>query len=180
MRIPSFTGHAIPQALMIAFVQFALPLFLLTLTPKALALKLGETFPDFSIPSAFVDYGQRLSEQRGKPVMLLVLERCDACDSKLRDFTALAQSYAQQDLVTWVLWSQQKDDQPPRISVPVLNVSHPWQQGWKTPASLPALYLINPDGTLEQQFFGSIRTLHNYSQSYLSTWMQSLLRPQGQ
>ena len=116
---------------MIAFVQFALPLFLLTLTPPALALKLGETFPIFFHSFCFLSIMVQRSSG-GKPVMLLVLERCDACDSKLRDFTALAQSYAQQDLVTGGYCGRSKRRSTAQNQCAVLNVSHPWQQGWKT------------------------------------------------
>lgn len=180
MRIPSINGHAIPQALVFSPKPLLLLWVMLSIIPQAFALRLGETFPDFSIPSAFVDYGQRLSEQRGSSVMLLVLDRCDACEADLRDFTELAQNHAQQGLVTWVLWSQHSDDQPPRLSIPVLNVTHPWQQGWQPSASVPALYLINPDGSLEQQYFGSLNSLYQHSHSFLSVWMQSLVHPQGQ
>src|SRR5690554_7580683 len=87
----------------------------------ASALTIGQPFPNFTLPSAYVGYAQQLKEQHGKPVMLVVLDRCDRCEKKLLRFQHLNISYAIDGLETWIIWQSHKKDQPPHISLPVLQ-----------------------------------------------------------
>ena len=101
-------------------------LFLTLFTTRALAgpslLAPGQMVDDFSWPSAVQGQpGQRLAEQRGYPVMLIWTDDCHRCEERLARYQLLAQSYRHQGLVTWVIWTPQKNKQPPVIKLPVLE-----------------------------------------------------------
>ena len=148
-----------------------LPFLMLKVT-FASALTIGQPFPNFTLPSAYVGYAQQLNEQHGKPVMLVVLDHCNRCENKLLNFQHLHTTYAVDGLVTWVIWSSHKDDQPPHLSLPVLQSDSRLQVGWQVPENRPALFLINRDGVLDHAIYGSIRTLRNRAKPLLAQWMQ--------
>lgn len=145
------------------------------------AATIGEPFPNFTLPSAYVGYAQQLKEQHGKPVMLVVLDRCDRCEKKLLRFQHLNISYAIDGLETWVIWQSHKKDQPPHISLPVLQADSRLQSGWQTPEKRPAIYLINRDGVLEHTLYGSLKSLQRQLEPLLAQWLQQeTTRPEGQ
>lgn len=147
----------------------------------ASALTIGQPFPNFTLPSAYVGYGQQLQEQHGKPVMLIVLDRCDRCQKKLVEFQHQKTVYALDDLETWIIWTSYKDDLPPELPLPVLKADSRLQQGWQVPKKRPALFLINRDGILDHAQYGSLRKLSRQVDSLLSEWMQQgQARPEGQ
>lgn len=158
---------------------------LLCLTLKvsfASALTVGQPFPEFTLPSVYLGYAQKLSEQHGKPVMLIVLDRCNRCEKKLLDFQHMNTNYAFDGLVTWVIWTPYKNHKPPQnLAMPVLHSQSPLQQGWQSPEKRPALFLINRDGILDHALYGSIRSLQRQAEPLLAQWMQQgQARPQGQ
>lgn len=163
-----------------AMQTLALLCFMLS-TASAAALKVGQPFPDFTLPSAYMGYAQQLQEQQGKPVMLLVLDRCDRCEKKLTEFRHMNSVYALDDLETWVIWTSYKNDQPPHLPLPVLQSDSRYQKGWQVPDQRPALYLINRDGILDHAQYGSLRQLRRQVEPLLAQWMQQgQARPVGQ
>lgn len=157
---------------------------LLSFTFKATfasALVVNQPFPDFTLPSAYTNYAQQLSEQQGKPVMLIVLDRCNRCEKKLLRFQHLNSIYALDDLVTWVVWTEYKKDQPPHISLSVLEDTANIKPSWQIPNKRHALYLINRDGVLEHALYGSLKKLQKQAEPLLAQWMQQgQARPEGQ
>lgn len=132
----------------------------------------GEPFPNFTLPSAYSGYGKQLSEQYGKPVMLVVLDRCNRCEKNLIEFQHLNITHAINDLETWIVWKTYKKDQPPQISLPVLQGDSRLRTGWETPTKLPAIYLINRDGVLDHVLHGSLRSLRKQVKPVLEQWMK--------
>ena len=59
-------------------------LMIVCIFPFAEALEVGDHVPDFVMPSSN-GAPQRLSEQIGKPVMLVWLDACDQCEETLID-----------------------------------------------------------------------------------------------
>src|SRR5690606_37670873 len=55
----------------------------------AQSLVVGQRLPDFTLPSALADYGQRLSEQRGRPLLLIFPGRCNDCAAALQPLQRL-------------------------------------------------------------------------------------------
>ena len=147
-------------------------LLLAAFTSKVLAYQLNQPFPDFTLPAADLDYGQKLSEQRGFPVMILVLDRCNGCEKKLLNFQMLAAQYANQHLVTWVVWHSYKKHQPPSLHLPVLNANTHLASGWQSPARKPVAYFIDRDGVLVHQIDGSLKSITKKTQEYLPSWLQ--------
>lgn len=136
--------------------------------------------PDFTMGAANTDYAQRLSEQLGKPVMLLVLARCNGCEKKLLNFQYLATSYAAEDLVTWVIWTPYKNYHPPLLHIPVLNSSLTSSSAWNTQSKTNSLLLINRHGELEHRLSGSLKTITTQAEGLLDQWMAgSQSRPEG-
>ena len=72
----------------------------------------GEPFPNFTLPSAYSGYGKQLSEQYGKPVMLVVLDRCNRCENNLIEFQHLNITHAINDLETSIVLKTYKKDKP--------------------------------------------------------------------
>ncbi len=170
--LKSCSSHAI-QAVILLCLMFKVAF--------ASALTIGQPFPNFTLPSAYVGYAQQLSEQYGKPVMIVVLDRCNRCEKKLLDFQHLHTINALDGLVTWVVWTPYKDDQPPHIPLPVLQSDSRLQVGWQMPKKRPALFLINRDGVLDHALYGSLRSLRRQAKPLLAQWMQqSQARPIGQ
>lgn len=153
---------------------------LLGLASSAAAINVGQEFPDFALASANLEYGQRLHEQRGNPVLLLVLERCKQCEKQLLDFQFLASSYAVDDLVSWVIWQPYKKDLPPNLHIPVLNAQSSPNSGWDLAVTQPTLLFIDRDGVLVQQETGSLKALTEKAQKFIPDWMSSSqARPEG-
>lgn len=147
----------------------------------ASALTIGQPFPDFTLPSAYTNYAQQLSEQKGKSVMLIVLHRCNRCEKKLLSFKHLNAIYALDDLVTWVIWKEYKKDQPPHTSLTVLEDKSNLSAHWQIPKKRHAVFLINRDGVLEHVQYGSLRKLQKQAEPLLAQWMQQgQARPEGQ
>lgn len=147
--------------------------------PVAAAISVGQTVPDFTLPSANLELGQRLHEQRGKPVMLLVLNRCNQCQNKLLDFQLLASSYSVADLATWVIWQPYKKHLPPQLHIPVLNASAA-ESGWNYAVSQPTLLFIDREGVLVHQQSGSLKKITAVAEEFLLHWMHdSQARPEG-
>lgn len=140
----------------------------------------GQDFPDFTLASAHSALGQRLYEQRGNPVMLLVLNRCNQCQDKLLDFQLLATSFVVDDLTTWVVWQPYKKHLPPQLHIPVLNAQSSAQSGWDYSFKKPTLLLIDREGVLVHQESGSIKKITANAQKFLPQWMlKSQARPEG-
>lgn len=135
--------------------------------------------PDFTMASATDSYAQRLSEQIGNPVMLLILARCDRCEDKLLDFQYLANSYLADDLVTWVVWTPYKKNQPPKLHIPVLNSSLTSTTNWQVRSKTNALLLINREGGLDHQLNGSLKKIIKQAEPLVSQWISSQARPEG-
>lgn len=146
---------------------------LLCAPAQAESLQTGKAFPDFTLPSAFLDFGQRLSEQRGKPVMLILPGRCDRCEEDLLPLQLLSASFALDDLVSWVVWDAYKDDQPPRLHMPVLRQTPGWLTGISALPEAPAVLLISRDGTLDHIIQGRLSRLPDMTRQQLQAWMSS-------
>lgn len=135
----------------------------------------GHIFPDFTLAATNAAAGQRLFEQRGAPVMLLVLDKCDRCEKSLVFFTQLAERYQSQELVSWVIWTPHNKQQPPHLNIPVLNAhSH---SSLPFEGERPQIYFINRDGKLAQRLSGSLRSLAKTTEPILETWMPTQARP---
>lgn len=172
MRIPTSHGHATYKILSSSLLSLTL-----LLSAQTCALSLGKPVADFSLPSASVNYGQRLSEQIGNPVMLLVLDRCSDCGGALRDMMEIATQYQEAGLVTWVIWTARAKDLPPKLPVPVLTAPQGWAEQLLGGNAAPAILLINTEGDLESLLLGSMSQLEKNSQQQLSTWMPSQRPP---
>ena len=157
------------------FIRF-LFLSLAALTVQAAELKSTETLApgqrvdDFSMPSAIGGWGQRLSEQRGKPVMLVWLDRCNQCEEELVRYQLLAESYALDHLVAWFIWVPRKNDQPPKMRLPVLLNDRKWSQSWGFNPR-PAIMLINNDGVLDYLMLGDLSAHYDETEKTLAQWM---------
>ena len=74
------------------YVVRYLLLILLALPASALeTLKPGDKVDDFTMLSVN-GFGQRLTEVRGQPLMLIWLDRCNACSETLARYQLLAES----------------------------------------------------------------------------------------
>ncbi len=136
----------------------------------AVTLAPGQLVDDFSMPSAVGGWGQRLAEQRGKPVMLIWLDRCDQCQEELVRYQLLAESYALDQLVAWFLWVPHKNDVPPKMRLPVLLNDQYWSQSWGFNPR-PAIMLINKDGVLDHLILGELSGHYDETEKTLTQWM---------
>ena len=149
----------------------ALLLCLLSAVAVAEPVAIGQSFPDFTLPSAYADFGQRLAEQRGKPVMLVLPGRCDRCDQELAPFQLLSAGFALDELVTWVIWTPVRKDQPPRIHLPVLRRTAGWaDNAWQ---EKPTVLLINRDGVLDHVIQERLSRLPDVTRQQLNAWMSA-------
>lgn len=130
----------------------------------------GQAVEDFSMPSAVGGWGQRLLEQRGKPVMLIWLDRCDRCEEQLVRYQLLAESYALDELSAWFIWAPYKNDQPPKMRLPVLLNDRYWPQSWGFNPR-PAIMLINQDGVLDHLILGDLSGHYDETEKTLALWM---------
>jgi len=140
----------------------------------AQSLVVGERLPDFTLPSALADYGQRLSEQRGRPLLLIFPGRCNDCAAALQPLQRLQAGFALQHLTSWVIWTPANNDRPPQLHIPVLQRP---ASDWPHPlASIrtPAVLLINPDGVLAHHISGRLRELADLTQPVLTQWLDGL------
>ncbi len=151
----------------------SLPLWM-DATSMASPVQVGQPFPDFTLPSAFADFGQRLAEQRGKPLMLVLPGRCDRCEATLAPFQLLSAGYALDELTTWIVWKSYKNDQPPRIHLPVLLQQRGWPgDQWQDE---PTVLLINRDGVLDHIIQGRLSRLPDATRQQLNAWMSGQRR----
>ncbi len=148
-------------------------IFILALPVAAEQLQPGQAVADFSLPAATVGWGQRLAEQRGQPVMLILSGRCDRCEERLAAYQLLAESHAADGLVSWILWPPKGRDKAPQMRIPVLRndaVSAAARQF----GSGPAVALINRDGVLDQLIIGNLNSHYDDTRQQLSRWLQAL------
>lgn len=134
---------------------------------------LAQPFADFTMGGVNNEHAQRLSEQLGKPVMLIVLARCNQCEKQLLNLQHLATSYSAQDLVTWVIWTPYKNHQPPTLYLPVLNSTLTANTQWQLTSKTHQLLLINRQGQLVHQRQGSLKSLTQQAQPLLAQWLAS-------
>jgi hypothetical protein len=149
------------------------PLFLIVFSTFscAQALEPGDLVPDFVMLS---ENGapQRLSEQVGKPVMLIWLDDCDECSERLIDWIYLAESRAIDDLVTWFVWQPKDDYKAPWSRLPVLRYSADNKDAWLFQPN-PAVMLISPDGALDHLFLHEIDERRDEVAGVLENWLQN-------
>lgn len=140
----------------------------------AQSLVVGQRLPDFTLPSAFPAYGQRLTEQRGRPLMLIISGPCNDCGAALQPLQRLQAGFALQQLSSWVIWTADGKDQPPQLHIPVLQRP---ASDWSHPlASLPTptVLLINPDGVVAHIITGRLSELADRTQPVLSQWLDGI------
>lgn len=111
------------------------------------ALKPGDKVADFSLPS-LNGAPQRLSEQIGRPVMLIWLNECDACEEALEDWQYLAESWASEGLEAWVVFRKQETPINLDSRLPLLEYQLSNDQAWWFEPS-PAVMFISPAGVLD-------------------------------
>lgn len=136
----------------------------------AQALEPGDKVPDFVMASTNGS-PQRLSEQLGKPVMLVWLKDCNACAEELIDWQYLAESWAVEGLTTWFIWSEQEEFKAPWSRLPVLAYRDSNQQAWWFEPS-PAVMLISPDGILDHLFIDKVNSRKAEVANDLKLWLQ--------
>ena len=140
----------------------------------AQSLVVGQRLPDFTLPSAFPTYGQRLTEQRGRPLMLIISGPCNDCGAALQPLQRLQAGFALQQLRSWVIWTADGKDQPPQLHIPVLQrPASDWSHPLAT-ITTPAVLLINPDGVLAHHISGRLRQLADLTQPVLIQWLDGL------
>lgn len=152
------------------FLRFLVLTLAVCLPVSAANLLPGQAVGDFSLPAANGGWGQRLAEQHGKPVMLIWTDRCNRCEEELARYQLLAESYAIDGLVSWIIWAPDGDDQPPKMRLPVLRNSGYWQTGWQFEPR-PAVMLINADGVLDQLFTGDLQRRYSDVEKALPLWI---------
>jgi len=130
----------------------------------------GEKVDDFSLPAANGEWGQRLAEQKGLPVMLIWTDRCDRCEERLSAYQLLAESHQIDGLVSWVIWTPDGNDAAPKMRIPVLKNSGYWNTAWQFEPK-PAVMLINRDGVLDYLFTGPLSRRYDEVESVLSGWL---------
>lgn len=149
------------------------PLFLIVLCnfSNVHALEPGDRVPDFVMLS---ENGapQRLSEQIGKPVMLIWLDDCDECSERLINWLYLAESRAMDELVTWFVWQPQDGYKAPWSLLPVLRYSEDNKEAWLFQPS-PAVMLISPEGVLDHLFLHELDERREEVAGVLTTWLQN-------
>lgn len=149
------------------------PLFLIIFSTftSVQALEPGDLVPDFVMLS---ENGapQRLSEQIGKPVMLIWLDDCNACAERLIEWQYLAESRAVDELVTWFIWQPQKNYKAPWARLPVLRYSADNKEAWLFQPT-PAVMLISPDGVLDHLFLYRLDERKAEVAGVMSSWLKN-------
>ena len=149
------------------------PLFLIVCCAftSVQALEPGDQVPDFVM---FSENGapQRLSEQIGKPVMLIWLDDCDACKERLIEWQYLAESRAVDELVTWFIWQSKENYKAPWARLPVLRYSADNKEAWLFQPA-PAVMLISPDGILDHLFLYRLEERKTDVADVLNTWLEN-------
>lgn len=135
------------------------------------ALEPGDHVPDFVMASAN-GAPQRLSEQIGRPVMLVWLNDCNACAEALIDWQYLAESWAVEGLITWFMWRKQEGYQVPWSRLPILEYHGSNPQAWWFEPS-PAVMLISPNGVLDYLFIDNLDARKAEVASELKLWLQN-------
>lgn len=150
-------------------------LFMVMLTWPVAAQQLqpGQSVADFSLPAASTGWGQRLAEQRGQPVMLILSGRCDRCEERLAAYQLLAESHAADGLVSWILWPPKGRDEAPQMRIPVL-INDAASAAARQFGNGPAVVLINRDGVLDQLISGNLNSHYDDTRQQLSRWLQTL------
>ncbi|WP_430462585.1 hypothetical protein ACQUQU_07310 [Thalassolituus sp. LLYu03] len=134
----------------------------------------GQVVEDFTLPSAVGSWGQRLAEQKGRPVMLIWTNRCNRCEESLAHYQLLAESHAIDGLVSWVIWTPYKEDVPPRMRLPVLENNGRWQTAWQFEPR-PAVMLISADGVLDYLFTGNLQRRFSDVEQVMASWVSTQL-----
>ena len=149
----------------------------LMMVPVAQAQSLlpGDKVPDFSLPSANGGWGQRLSEQKGQPLMVIWTDRCNRCEEELARYQLLAESHALDGLVSWIVWTPYKSDRPPLMRLPVLENNEKWRTGWDFNPK-PAVMLIDADGTLRHLFTGNLQRQYDQVENLMAGWVSTQKR----
>lgn len=149
------------------------PLFLIVLSALncVQALEPGDSVPDFVMLS---ENGapQRLSEQVGKPVMLIWLDDCDACAERLIDWQYLAESMAVDELVTWFIWQPKESYKSPWARLPVLRYEADNKEAWLFDPT-PAVMLISPNGVLDHLFLYELDERKADVENVLKKWLKN-------
>lgn len=149
------------------------PLFLIIFSTftSVQALEPGDLVPDFVMLS---ENGspQRLSEQIGKPVMLIWLNDCNACAERLIEWQYLAESRAVDELVTWFIWQPQENHKAPWARLPVLRYSAENKEAWLFQPA-PAVMLISPDGVLDHLFLYGLDERKPEVAGVLNSWLKN-------
>lgn len=152
-----------------SFVGVLLSVFL-SVSTSVQALELGEQVKDFVMPTKGAPH--RLSEQIGKPVMLIWLADCDACEEELISWQYFAETMAAEGLVTWFIWRNNSSNQPPWSRLPVLEYNNNNEQAWWVPSDSPyALMLINPNGDLDYLFTTDIQAEQSEISNTVRKWL---------
>jgi hypothetical protein len=135
------------------------------------ALELGDSVPDFVMLS---ENGapQRLSEQVGKPVMLIWLDDCNACSERLIEWQYLAESRAVEGLVTWFIWQPKDNFKAPWARLPVLSYRANNKDAWLF-SRTPAVMLISPDGVLDHLFIIRLDERRAEVAGVLNEWLKN-------
>ncbi|MBQ0729463.1 MAG: redoxin domain-containing protein [Oleispira antarctica] len=146
-------------------------LMIVCIFPFAEALEVGDHVPDFVMPSSN-GAPQRLSEQIGKPVMLVWLDACDQCEETLIDLQYLAESLAVEGLQTWFLWRKQTDYTAPWSRLPVLEYQASNSEAWWF-KSAPAVMFVSPDGVLDYLVTDSVNDRKLEVSNELKLWLNN-------
>ena len=146
-------------------------LLIICISPVAEALTVGDKVPDFVMPT---NNGapQRLSEQIGKPLMLVWLGGCDQCEETLIDLQYLAESLVVEGLQTWFLWRQQADHNAPWSRLPVLEYQTSNTEAWWF-ESAPAVMFISPDGVLDYLVTEGVNSRKLEVSNELKLWLNN-------
>ena len=155
------------------FVVRYLLLIVLALPASALeTLKPGDKVDDFTMLSVN-GFGQRLTEVRGQPLMLIWLDRCNACSETLARYQLLAESLEIDGLLGWFVWVPEGDDEPPKMRLPVLRYEAKWQQSWLFEPR-PAVMLISPDGVLDHLIIGDLDESYGEVEATMMRWISDV------
>lgn len=135
------------------------------------ALEPGDLVPDFVMLS---ENGspQRLSEQVGKPVMLIWLDDCDGCAERLIEWQYLAESMAVDELVTWFIWQPKENYKAPWARLPVLTYDIQNKDAWLF-APTPSVMLISPNGVLDHLFLYRLDERKVDVENVLKKWLKN-------
>lgn len=135
------------------------------------ALEPGDNVPDFVMPSTN-GAPQRLSEQVGKPVMLIWLDECDRCEEELIDWQYLAESWAVEGLETWVILQKHEKYSAPWSRLPVLEYQASNQDAWWFEPA-PSVMFISPDGKLDYLFISKVEERKLEIANKLKVWLKN-------